>query len=97
MASMAPGFNGKRIERKLLRGNDLRFFRAWPDGFIGVIDESGEDYLYPQEYFAPVTIEATAARELAESLPPRSPADAARMDRAVGKALRRLAPKRLSQ
>jgi hypothetical protein len=29
-----------------------------------VIDESGEDYLYPAEYFVPVRLPAGVAREL---------------------------------
>ena len=31
-------------------------------GQIRVIDESGEDYLYPQEYFVPVQIPQSAQR-----------------------------------
>jgi hypothetical protein len=30
--------------------------RAEQDGFIRVIDESGEDYLYPAHYFAAIAI-----------------------------------------
>lgn len=26
------------------------------DGYIRVIDESGEDYLYPQDYFVPIDL-----------------------------------------
>jgi hypothetical protein len=26
------------------------------DGYVRIIDESGEDYLYPQEYFVPVEL-----------------------------------------
>ena len=33
------------------------------DGLTRVVDESGEDYLYPAEYFVPVKLPATAARE----------------------------------
>ena len=38
-----------------------KVYRVLPDraaareGFVRVIDESGEDYLYPAEYFVPVT------------------------------------------
>jgi hypothetical protein len=28
--------------------------RAARDGYIRVVDESGEDYLYPESYFVPV-------------------------------------------
>ena len=36
---------------------------AAADGYVRVIDESGEDYLYPQSYFVPVDVpqEARAA------------------------------------
>lgn len=30
--------------------------RTEQDGLIRVIDESGEDYLYPGDYFVPITI-----------------------------------------
>jgi hypothetical protein len=30
--------------------------RAARDGQIRIIDESGEDYLFPQEYFVPVSL-----------------------------------------
>jgi len=33
------------------------------DGYLRVIDESGEDYLYPAEYFVPVRLPAGIARE----------------------------------
>lgn len=33
-------------------------------GFLRVVDESGEDYLYPTEFFAPVEVSDEAAREL---------------------------------
>ena len=26
------------------------------DGYVRVVDESGEDYLYPEAYFVPVTL-----------------------------------------
>lgn len=44
-------------------------------GHLRVVDESGEDYLYPEEYFAPVRLPEKAARALA-GLP--SPTDARR-------------------
>lgn len=37
---------------------------AAQDGDIRVVDESGEDYLYPAEYFVPIEV----PREVAESL-----------------------------
>ena len=33
------------------------------DGYVRVIDESGEDYLYPAEYFVPVRLPVGIARE----------------------------------
>jgi hypothetical protein len=35
---------------------------------IRVIDESGEDYLFPASLFSPITLPQTLARELALSL-----------------------------
>jgi hypothetical protein len=34
------------------------------DGYVRVIDESGEDYLYPAEYFVPVRSPVAIAREI---------------------------------
>lgn len=37
-----------------------RYYRVLPDekaaehGYVRVVDESGEDYLYPEHYFSPV-------------------------------------------
>jgi hypothetical protein len=33
-------------------------------GFLRVLDESGEDYLYPAEFFAPVEVSDETAHEL---------------------------------
>jgi len=30
--------------------------KARRDGFLRIVDESGEDYLYPEPYFAPVRL-----------------------------------------
>jgi hypothetical protein len=38
--------------------------RAEKEGLIRVIDESGEDYLYPREDFVPVELPAEARRAL---------------------------------
>jgi hypothetical protein len=35
---------------------------AMREGFVRVIDESGEDYLYPAEYFVPVRLPVVIAR-----------------------------------
>lgn len=37
---------------------------AADDGYIRVIDESGEDYLYPQEYFVPIDLPQAAQKAL---------------------------------
>jgi hypothetical protein len=36
--------------------------RSLSEGFIRIIDESGEDYLYPTSYFLPVRLSESAAR-----------------------------------
>ncbi len=38
--------------------------KAKRDGYIRVIDESGEDYLYPASYFVPVDIPESAREAL---------------------------------
>ena len=42
--------------------------RAAKDGLIRVIDESGEDYLYPADYFVPVELPRDAERALSPAL-----------------------------
>jgi hypothetical protein len=37
---------------------------AAEDGDIGVVDESGEDYLYPADYFAPIKAPAAVEKSL---------------------------------
>jgi hypothetical protein len=37
------------------------------EGLMRIVDESGEDYLYPSEYFAPVKLPAAVAQELAST------------------------------
>ncbi len=39
--------------------------RAAEDGYVRVIDESGEDYLYPAEFFVAVDLPREAERALA--------------------------------
>jgi hypothetical protein len=41
--------------------------RAAKDGYVRVIDESGEDYLYPAGYFVTVELPKAAERVLAAS------------------------------
>lgn len=37
---------------------------AEQDGYVRVIDESGEDYLYPQDYFVPIELPQAAEKAL---------------------------------
>ena len=39
--------------------------RAAQDGYVRVVDESGQDYLYPAEYFVAVELPREAERALA--------------------------------
>lgn len=39
--------------------------RAGEDGYVRVVDESGEDYLYPADYFVAVDLPREAERALA--------------------------------
>jgi hypothetical protein len=38
---------------------------ATEEGYVRVIDESGEDYLYPADYFLPVALPASVAKRFA--------------------------------
>jgi hypothetical protein len=55
-------------ERKLYRVLPDR--AAARDGYLRVVDESGEDYLYPSELFVPVRLPAAIARRLMSSSQP---------------------------
>jgi hypothetical protein len=37
---------------------------AAKDGYIRVVDESGEDYLYPQDYFLPIELPQAVQKAL---------------------------------
>ena len=39
--------------------------RGARDGYVRVVDESGEDYLYPESYFIPVRLPQAARRTVA--------------------------------
>lgn len=41
--------------------------RAEREGYVRVVDESGEDYLYPASYFVPVTLPKRAQAAMALS------------------------------
>jgi len=51
----------------------LKVYRTLPDAdgerdkLIRVVDESGEDYLYPKSYFVPVELSAAARKRYAEA------------------------------
>lgn len=36
-------------------------------GYIRVVDESGEDYLYPEDYFVPVSLPQVAAKAFSKA------------------------------
>jgi hypothetical protein len=40
-------------------------------GLLGVIDESGEDYIYPQHFFVRITVPRGAVRVFAKKVRPR--------------------------
>ena len=48
-----------------------RLYRTLPDeaarrrGLLRVVDESGEDYLFPKELFAPIDVPQSLSRKLA--------------------------------
>ena len=42
------------------------------DGYIRVVDESGEDYVYPSDLFVPVRLPAAVARRLSGHVRSRS-------------------------
>ena len=50
-----------------------KVYRALPDpaaaakGFVRVVDESGEDYLYPQTFFVAVELPRSAEKALAQA------------------------------
>ena len=40
--------------------------KAKRDGYLRVVDESGEDYLYPESYFVPLDLPSKAKTALGE-------------------------------
>ena len=55
-----------------------KFYEHLPDdvaareGYVRVVDESGEDYLYPKTYFVAVRLPREAERALARRIPIRA-------------------------
>ena len=51
-----------------------KIYQSLPDrdaaahGLLRVIDESGEDYLFPAKWFVPITVSPTIAKALASAL-----------------------------
>ena len=61
-----------------LSGDDLQLGRLYEvvekdagHGMVRIIDESGEDYLYPQTWFDQVALSRSASEQLAKALPHR--------------------------
>jgi hypothetical protein len=59
-----------------ISGDDLQLGRLYEvvekdagHGMMRLIDESGEDYLYPQAWFDSVVLSSAAAEQLAQALP----------------------------
>lgn len=59
-----------------ISGDDLQLGRLYElveqdagHGMLRVIDESGDDYLYPQAWFEKVALSAAASEQLAKALP----------------------------
>ena len=42
--------------------------RAARDGYVRVVDESGEDYLYPETYFVPIRLPQRAQHAVLETV-----------------------------
>jgi hypothetical protein len=53
-----------------------KVYRVLPDavaarrGYLRVIDESGEDYLYPNDYFVPIRLPPSVEKTVVSSLSP---------------------------
>jgi hypothetical protein len=61
-----------------ISGDDLQLGRLYVvvdkdagHGMVRIIDESGEDYLYPKVWFDEVILSAAASEQLAKALPHR--------------------------
>jgi len=57
----AASLERRKVYRRLDDG------RAARHGLIRVVDESGEDYLYPSSYFVPIALPKPAQRALARA------------------------------
>ena len=63
LSSETPHDHATKIPRKLYE--QIPDARAGEDGYVRVVDESGEDYLYPADYFVAVDLPREAERALA--------------------------------
>ncbi len=52
------------------------------EGYVRVVDESGEDYMYPSDLFVPVKLPAAVVRRLKQRADARTPAARRSMRRA---------------
>ena len=52
------------------------------EGYVRVVDESGEDYMYPSDWFVPVKLPAAVVRRLKNRTDARKPAARRSMRRA---------------
>ena len=59
------GYETSLERRKVYRA--LANAKAESHGLVRVVDESGEDYLYPADFFLPVSLPVEAARAFASS------------------------------
>lgn len=59
------GYRASLIERRIYRV--LRDSEATKRGLLRVIDESGEDYLYPAELFVSVELPKAVGKQFAEA------------------------------
>jgi hypothetical protein len=59
------GYAASLERRKIYRR--LSDTRAARHGLIRVVDESGEDYLYPSAYFVPIAVPKSARRAVSRA------------------------------
>jgi len=62
-----PGGAEDLVARKAYQA--LQDQKAAKEGYLRIVDESGEDYLYPAEFFVPVKLPASVMRELSSATP----------------------------
>jgi len=67
ITSLCPLLSERRLRRSgTAQGLSVgRASDAAEEGYVRIIDESGEDYLYPEDYFVPIDVPRSAAKILA--------------------------------